>query len=176
MIFSRPQGAARVYDGIPNCFVGTITLGDLFPANGSEQPRVELVYESACPHEESTPVVIEPDALLQSIAAACAEYSKNIAPQVLEDRFEDFLLRDHGMTVAQAIELYHKSGIAPFLTLKLVFVSEPLNAVCFDFACFGEDYFDQHGFALDIIDGRVELATPRDLMVEGSYPAARHRK
>lgn len=175
MLIRRPSNTAEVYEGIPSCFVGDINASELFPEAETKSITAELIYESHRPHDESVSTVLESDALQVAIREACAQYANNISPQAIEERFEDYLVEDHGLSVDEATKIFREKGIAPFISIERIFISEPLSAFCFDFKCFGEVYLDEHGFSFDIIDGQVEFVTPRLLMREGSYPASRHK-
>lgn len=175
MLIHRPRNTAEVFEGIPSCFIGDVNVLELFPESDAKIITAELIYESHRPHDESVSTVLGSDSLQVAIRAACSQYANSISPQSIVERFEDYLVEDYGFSVEEATRIFLEKGIAPFLSIERIFISEPLSAVCFDFKCFGEVYLDEHGFSFDITDGQVEFVTPRLLMREGSYPATRHQ-
>lgn len=172
-----PKEGPSEFEGIPNCFTGVIAAefpSVVFARDRSAGNRtIELVFESATGAPSEVPVSISDEALQAAISAAVDQYLVNIAPDRIEERFQDYLTEDLGLSAAQARDLFRSDGISPFLVLMRVFVSEPHSALCFDFRCYGEEYLDEHGFSFDLVGERVDLVTPRGLMEMGSYPAFR---
>lgn len=172
-----PDVAPETFEGIPNCFIGEIDVQGLLPRNNIVSQEsgkcVELIYEAAIEPICRPSVEIDETNLKEGIKLACDQYAANIAPERIEDRFQNYLTEDVGLSVDAAIELFRTEGITPFLVLKRIFVSEPHSTVCFDFLCLGEEYLDENGFSFDLFEDRVEFVTPRELMPEGSYPACR---
>ena len=171
-----PTEPAQIFEGIPNCYVGSLDVTDWLLAQDQKTDPVELIFEAISDPHGAPSIELESASLRAAIGTAFNEYVANIAPERVEDRFQDYLTDELGRSHLSAIELYRSEGILPFLVLERVFVSEPLSAMCFDFRCLGEEYLNEYGFSFDIVAAKVELATPRILMPEGSYPACRNTK
>ncbi len=180
MIIVRPDTGPREFEGIANCFEGKINGAELYPLSNvlaeCDYPPVELIVESGPDGSSAMKFEVSADAIRQAVSLANEQYLQNVGSSSgIEERFQDYLTEDLGLSRAQAIEVYKNEGIAPFLLLTRVFISQPLSAVCLDFACYGEDYLEDHEFSLDRIGDSVEFVTPRGLMPEGSYPASRNQ-
>lgn len=177
MVITRPKSTPQQFEGIANCFVGRIDGNQLYPPSDalsqSNYPPVELIYESDLKSSDNHSIEVSTDSLRRAVDEGANQYIENVGTPGIEKRFQEYLTEEIGLSVADAIELFRDEGFAPFLLLKRIFVSEPLSAICLDFACFGEEYLDEHGFSLDWTGERVEFVTPRGLMQEGSYPASR---
>ena len=169
-----PTEPAQVFEGIPNCYVGYLDISSWSLAQDQESDVVELIFEAISDPLGAAPIELNFASLRASIGRAFDEYVANIAPERVEDRFQDYLTDELGRSHRSAIKLYRSEGILPFLVLYRVFISEPLSAMCFDFHCSGEEYLNENSFSFDIVAGKVELTTPRMLMPEGSYPARRN--
>ena len=178
MVIPRPSPPSQTFEGINDCFVGQISGKLLFPPSKLlaciEKPVVELIFESVADGGTEASFSTSTAIIREAVGKAYTEYVENIGELESEGRFQDYLTDELGMAVQDALSLQRVEGIAPFLVLKRIFVSEPLNALCFDFSCFGEEYLDEHGFSFDLYPDRVEFVTPRGLMPEGSFPASRH--
>ena len=176
MEIKRPATSPQTYEGIPGCYIGTLDLSGFFPNVIREQPIVTVVYESHQPAGSNVSISLDAHTVRRAIDEACDQYRRNIAPERIEDRFQSYLTEERGLSVDKALRILRRDGISPFITLELMFVSEPNSAICFDFACFGEEYLNEYGFSFDLLAGGIEFVTPRILMKEGSFPACRINK
>jgi hypothetical protein len=178
MKIARPGSGPKEFEGIANCYVGRLDGAQVYPPSEllsqRDYPPVELIIESTPKESANATFELSADSVREAVSIATEHYKQNVGILGIEERFQEYLTRDIGLTLAQAIELFKIHGIAPFLLLKRIFISQPLTAICLDFICHGEEYLDEYEFSLDQIQDRVEFVTPRGLMPEGSYPASRN--
>jgi hypothetical protein len=178
MVVPRPSSPSQTFESINSCFIGQIDGGLLYPPSKLlsriEQPVAELIFESVAEDPTESRLCISTAEIREAVRKAYTQYLENVGELEVEERFQDYLTDEFGVSVQDAVALLRIEGIAPFLILKRIFVSEPLAVLCFDFSCFGEEYLDEYEFSFDLYPERVEFVTPRGLMPEGSFPASRH--
>ena len=172
-----PDPGPMIYEGIPNCYVGQIDGAQLYPPHETLSqcvyPPAELIVESMAGESPGVIIELSPESVREAVSIAAEQYVENVGEDEIEQRFQDYLTEDVGLSLSRAIELFRSDGLAPFLLLERVFISHPLSAMCLDFTCVGEEYIEEYQFSLDRVGDKVEFVTPRSLMPEGSYPASR---
>ena len=157
MIIARPDTSPQTFEGITNCYIGSLDLAGLFPNAIRQQPRVTLIYESVQSADSNSFIPLEIHIIRRAIDEAYDQYLRNIEPETGEERFIAYLTDELGLSEDETLRVLRHDGISAFLSLEQIFVSQPYSALCFDFQCFGEKYLNEYGFSFDLIGSKVEF-------------------
>ncbi len=162
-----------------SCF---LPIGDLLPESEHGLIEVVVIDEGQGLPETERLASLQPasiDQLRGWLDEAYSQYRAVLLPEeTFMDRCDDWLVDDLGVTAWEALAIFEKRGITPFLRLERVVFVPSMETVCFDLKCFADAYLWDHGFNVDKAPNGIWNTSPRGLFAsDRQYPATHcHRR